>query len=1098
MENNIDLDTQNFIKFMKAHIILNIDNTTKITHTLMGPLHPTDANFRGKYNIEGLDYEKFMKLYKLVICKIDMHIVERPNEVGPMVIDIDFKTNNKYKERQYLDEHIEYIVEKYNRLFNKYLYVNKKEIKAFVFEKPSPTHDPIKKEYKDGFHIMYPEIPLNVKQRYFFFDKVKKEIINENGFTNIPFINSYEEILDSSVIINNGILMYGSHKEYREPYSLTKIYNNNMSIDSLDNYEDDNELISYLSIRRYCQDDAYEFINEESEVEEIYKNYLNGNANKKNKEKNKNINDEINEEKMKEIIELVDKEISPNELQKQADIKIAILLCKKVLSKKRATIYNDWIRVGWTLYNISPTLLPTFIEFSKKCPEKYENGCCEKIWKSANSSNSGYTIASLHWWARNDDLDSYLTVMREIVKDLILKAESGTHDDIANIVKEMYKHQYKCVNISQNIWYEFQENKWTCIDSAYTLKEKISNELTREFCLLFSYYFREASENQTIENDDSFKKFKRTGRTYEKLKTTGFVKCVIEQCSHKFYEKKFEEKLNTNPYLLGFENGVYDLKNMCFRKGCPDDMVSITVGYDYIEYDENDKDIKEIEDYFIQVQREEDMRKYILQLISSFLDGRIIDQKFVLWTGSGCHAKNEEIQMLDYSCKKIQNIKLHDNVLGADGRKRRVVATYNGTGTMYDILIKDVNNTKFTVNENHRLALSCHFKPYIYITYDEIYEKNIYWISHHEMIDDGPTNVTTKFYTEIDANNFLIELNENPNVIQYEEIIPVNIKRLLYVNDDIMQYYKIPHYNSDRCNDSLFTIIKLDEPQDFYGIELDGDKKYVMKNGYITYNSNGKSTTIDLIHNTLGEYAGVLPVTILTHKRGSSSAAVPELADKRGKRFLVIQEPEHDDTVYVGQMKELTAGNDKIHARALYGDPFTYKPQFKLILICNKLPHIPASDGGTWRRLRVTPWETEFVDKPKESHQFKKDPKLQEKMEKWNQPFVWLLLNKYYPDYIKNGLIEPAKVTKYTNAYKKDSDVYLEFFTEYIKETNNVNDVEKIEYMFSLFKSWYKEAYSEKHPPKKEFSSYLEKKGLSIVRGLVSGVKIIIPGDDYG
>ena len=69
--------------------------------------------------------------------------------------------------------------------------------------------------------------------------------------------------------------------------------------------------------------------------------------------------------------------------------------------------------------------------------------------------------------------------------------------------------------------------------------------------------------------------------------------------------------------------------------------------------------------------------------------------------------------------------------------------------------------------------------------------------------------------------------------------------------------------------------------------------------------------------------------------RTSSSNATPELADKVGKRLLVMNEPEHDDVVNAGIMKELT-GQDRIMARPLYGKPFYYIPQFIPILPCNQ------------------------------------------------------------------------------------------------------------------------------------------------------------------
>ena len=59
----------------------------------------------------------------------------------------------------------------------------------------------------------------------------------------------------------------------------------------------------------------------------------------------------------------------------QDDIQYAKKLIK-MLSKSRASPYNDWITVGWALYNISPTLLPEFLDFLKQAGKKYdEQGC---------------------------------------------------------------------------------------------------------------------------------------------------------------------------------------------------------------------------------------------------------------------------------------------------------------------------------------------------------------------------------------------------------------------------------------------------------------------------------------------------------------------------------------------------------------------------------------------------------------------------------------------------------------------------------------------------------------------------------------------------
>ena len=1103
---NIDEDIIKFVNFMKGHFKKSDEKDKPITHTLLGPLHEIYANYRGSFCIEGMSYQTYIELYKKAVLKMPMYIVERQCEVGPMLIDIDFKLDKTNKDRKYLDDDIEIIIKMYSDLFTRYLNVCKEDVKAFVFEKPEPSYIVKDKVYKDGFHIIYPYISLSVAMRYYIYDKVKTQIIDEDSFGNIPFINEYDDILDSSVTgLSNGFLMYGSKKEGRDPYTLTKIYNHDMTIESTSNY-DDNELISILSLRNCDIDDAIplkkKFKLLESKIEEVYLKYTGDKTKKtqKKKDKIKEVEDDEDEDIKNEIDYEEKKEDTKEEENLKSDISMAKSLIK-CMSRKRATVYEDWRNVGWALYNVSNTLLPTFLEFSKKAAT-YDKDGCTTFWNKSTFTKDGYKISSLHYWARTDNPKKYVEVMRERVKELYNKAQSGTHDDIANVVYEMYKHTYKCVSIAKNKWYEFQECRWILLDSAYSLREKIQNELSREFFLLHSYYLNKASVDEGIEQDDDLKKSKSVMQTSTKLKTVGFVKSVVEACACKFYDRKFEEKLDSNPYLIGFENGVFDLREGRFRIGLPDDLITMSTGYHYEEFHEDDTQINEIKEYFSQVQPDKDLREYLLRFIASCMDGRTLDQKFPIWTGSGCHAKNEKIMMANGTLKNVQDIKIGEYLLGTDGRHRKVIIEFKGIGKMNTIKTDDVS---FTVNNNHRLAIRCHYNPILTRTYDEDFNKDIFWVYHHELSEDGPIEIETKFYTETDANCFILELENNPKAIQYGEIVPISVNRLTLPNEDthemiqkVMKYYKLFKHNDKMENDKYFEIIDAGE-DNYYGYELDGDKKYIMGNGYVTYNSNGKSLTVELIHTTMGDYAAKLLNTVLTRKAGGSGNAVPELADKRGKRFLNMDEPEESDTVYVSKMKELTAGNDKIYARALYGDPFTYKPQFKLILTCNELPHIPSDDGGTWRRIRVLPWKQKYFEKSDKeynkndpTHHFK-DNTLGERMIKWGPGFAWLILNKWYPRYIKEGLKEPAEVTKFTEAYKKESDVYMEFLIEYLEILED--HTESIDYIFSLFKSWYKEAYDSHPKPKKDLIKYMTKNKYKIDKGLVKGYKVVIPED---
>lgn len=56
---------------------------------------------------------------------------------------------------------------------------------------------------------------------------------------------------------------------------------------------------------------------------------------------------------------------------------------------------------------------------------------------------------------------------------------------------------------------------------------------------------------------------------------------LMKECAMQFIDEKFESKLDVNPYLIGFDNGIYDINDMVFREGNPSDHVSLTTKYEY-------------------------------------------------------------------------------------------------------------------------------------------------------------------------------------------------------------------------------------------------------------------------------------------------------------------------------------------------------------------------------------------------------------------------------------------------------------------------------------------------------------------------------------
>lgn len=360
--------------------------------------------------------------------------------------------------------------------------------------------------------------------------------------------------------------------------------------------------------------------------------------------------------------------------------------------------------------------------------------------------------------------------------------------------------------------------------------------------------------------------------------------------------------------------------------------------------------------------------------------------------------------------------------------------------------------------------------------------------------------------------DFLTKLNENRNLICYNNGVfdlENDVFREGRPEDCISFCTNIDYVELDPNDENVkkvkhyFTEVLPEEDMQNYVLDfmascLQGnipDEKFHVCTGP---GGNGKSFTINLLQQCLGDYATTLPISMLTNKRPPSSTATPELAKTKGKRFCVFQETEEGDRLYVGYMKEITSNNDKITARGLFKDSVEFFPQFKLLLTCNNLPDIPSTDDGTWRRLRVIPFEMKFVDNPRLPNERKINRRIKDELPKWRVALMSILIDRFR-NYKINGLIEPAKVTQFTLEYQKNSDIYLEFINDNIIKTNNPNDTLGIRNIYKAFKIWFRECKSDKCTiDQKELKKHIQDKlGLFNKLNKLVGYKLLdIDSDD--
>jgi phage/plasmid-associated DNA primase len=150
--------------------------------------------------------------------------------------------------------------------------------------------------------------------------------------------------------------------------------------------------------------------------------------------------------------------------------------------------------------------------------------------------------------------------------------------------------------------------------------------------------------------------------------------------------------------------------------------------------------------------------------------------------------------------------------------------------------------------------------------------------------------------------------------------------------------------------------------------------------------------------------------------------------------------------------------------------------KFITLLICNDIPDCDDIDNAFSKRLRCVNFPTEFVNEPKKENQKKLDVNINKNFDYWKLDFMLLLLD-YYKKYIEAHELKPTEnILKWTNQYKENTDLYLQFLNEYVEETNNENDKIHCVDIYGNFKEWFKfNNPNTKIPSDKEFLKNLRK-----------------------
>jgi P4 family phage/plasmid primase-like protien len=606
------------------------------------------------------------------------YLTERQLESGgPIAVDFDFRYNYDVDCRQHTKEHINDMICEYLELLKEcYTILANVPFDVYVFEKPNVNRLSDGSLTKDGIHMI---IGLQV-------DHIMQMIIRNKMLQKLeeiwelPIINSWDSVLDEGISTGKtGWQLFGSRKPGNEAYELTNHYK--ITLDG----EDDNFMMVEKDVSKFDLKNDFEKLSvryENNPKFELNPKILDEYNAILQKKGHKSVKKASSRTKMNLIVEEDDEDDFQEEHISINDIKDKEILEKAVnllLHKLKENNLYEVIethhftqalpekyyqpgshlinrQVAFALKHTDDRLFLSWVQLRSKAsdfdystiPELYLSW---KKFGKTNNDGAKVTRKSIMYWLRKDNFDSYEKIKKNTIDYYLENAfETGTEYDIAMVLRQMYKDKFICVSYDKKgIWFRFKNNRWIS-DKGLGLRNKISEDL---YALIGEKINGINEQMKEYTNEDERyehlkKKTKDIMNLRIRLKRTNDKNNIMREAAEIFYDGEFIRNMDTNKYLMCFNNGVVDFANKVFREGYPEDYITKTTKINYISGDEitgeNNAEYKEtieqLHEFMNKLFPIPDLNRYMWDHLSSCLIGANKNQTFNVYHGSGSNGKS--------------------------------------------------------------------------------------------------------------------------------------------------------------------------------------------------------------------------------------------------------------------------------------------------------------------------------------------------------------------------------------------------------------------------------------------------------------------------
>lgn len=545
----------------------------------------------GKWSIPENSYREFLQLYSKAWTQKPYYLVERRRALFPFVLDIDL-------DAPITDEvNVIVIANKINDYMGQHDMSSDHSVDGVLYATT---------ESFDRLHIIYPNYKVDVRQSMHIMEALTKHLQEQFPSYKKP----WSQVVDPALSYQQ-LRMIGSHKWcHKSKTDIERIYYPAMISN------DDVELQDEITTDHMF----------------TYSLYLNSSGDI--------VTGKPREEAIIQVATTAT-QISPTPVKFNMvnGDKISKLL--SMLSPSRADNHGQWIEVGMCLKNISENNVGLWDEWSKQS-QKYSDGECLRIWKGFKNTTKPLTMGSLCYWAKHDSPDMYHDLQYNDLKVLMKKSLNETETDVAMVFKEMFIDKYKFVEMKQgSAWYKFENHRWRMCPTGSSVRNDLSGPLVKAYLKEINSYSELAMNCDEDKQKEYLNAIKGFNAIILKLKKSTYKANAEKACKDLMGIpcKDFINVLDSNPYLIGCENGIIDLTNGCeFRDGNPEDMVSLSCGLYYS--DKVDVGIREkLMGFMRSIMPNEAMVAFLLKELAYQLSGNRYREKISFWVGIGSNGK---------------------------------------------------------------------------------------------------------------------------------------------------------------------------------------------------------------------------------------------------------------------------------------------------------------------------------------------------------------------------------------------------------------------------------------------------------------------------